>query len=381
MMVNSKNPFIGQVTQFLSEVLPKWKSFSFSDQMKTKNFYICLLFIAATSTSIWLLTNPSPNLHTIVSQTHKQINNIKNIPTNIRTSNEEEFKVDHVYLDQLGFYDKDAKVVGDDFKETPIIGTSVLPGHYEETLKFVKSTQKMLPQNKILIYDLGISSSESQQMVKFCNKTRTCSLKVFPLDKFPSHIRYLDTKSYRPLAIQETLKEYGAVIWLEPPEHFTTSKLNKVLVQAQKEGIAAWTIQEPASALIHPKMFKYFKTKQDNYYFLRAAKANQLIIYNTAKIRQDLMLPWVKCALTEECINPTGAQNFGCNYDLKPRFRYMGCHKYDMAALNVILGLMFEFSESPYEVEEEIFGVLVMEHSGNSTYPRYVTRDKLTQIR
>lgn len=375
-------PFITTVTQFIIEVLPKWKSFSISDQMKTKNFYICLLFIAATSTSIWLLTNPSPNLHTIVTQTHKQINNLKNIPSNIRNSNEEDLKVDRVYLERLGFYDSDATVTSAVItKDTPIIATAVLPDSYEKTFKFVKATQSILPKQNILVYDLGIDATESQKMVKHCNKTRTCSLKVFPFDKFPTHVRYLDFKSYRPLAIQETLKENGAVIWLEPPEQFTTSKLNKVLAQAQEVGIAAWTIQEPASTLIYPRMFKYFKTKQENYYFLKAAKSNQLIIYYTDKIRKDLMLPWVKCALTKECINPTGAQNFGCNYNLLPKFRYMGCHKYDMAALNIILGLMFDFTEAPYEVNEKIFGVLVPEQNGNSTSRQYVTRDKLTEIK
>lgn len=160
-------PFITTVTQFIIEVLPKWKSFSISDQMKTKNFYICLLFIAATSTSIWLLTNPSPNLHTIVTQTHKQINNLKNIPSNIRNSNEEDLKVDRVYLERLGFYDSDATVTSAVItKDTPIIATAVLPDSYEKTFKFVKATQSILPKQNILVYDLGIDATESQKVWK-----------------------------------------------------------------------------------------------------------------------------------------------------------------------------------------------------------------------
>lgn len=170
------------------------------------------------------------------------------------------------------------------------------------------------------------------------------------------------------------------MIWAEPPEYFTTGKLNGVIAQAQESGLVAWTIMDSASSLIHPKMFKYFKTQQDNYYFLRSAKVSHLILYNTDKIHKELMLPWVKCALTSECISPTGAQNVGCNYDQRPRFKYSGCHKYDMAALNVILGIMFDFDVHSYEAKEEMFGVIVGDLLGNFSSPHYVTRTRLNQI-
>lgn len=71
------------------------------------------------------------------------------------------------------------------------------------------------------------------------------------------------------------------------------------------------------------------------------------------------MLPWVKCALLEECISPPGAQNSGCNYFRKPLFRYTGCHRYDMSSLNIILGLAFKFDELPYTSKARVFGSLL----------------------
>ena len=83
---------------------------------------------------------------------------------------------------------------------------------------------------------------------------------------------------------------------------------------------------------------------------------DHLVLYNTKKLHKELMLPWVECALKEDCIYPTGAQNVGCNADRKPLYTYSGCHYFATSALNVILGLMFDYDDSPYTVQQKIFG-------------------------
>lgn len=62
------------------------------------------------------------------------------------------------------------------------------------------------------------------------------------------------------------------------------------------------------------------------------------------------MLPWVQCALTAECIAPIGAQRSGCRFDKKPLYRYSGCHRYDVSALNVVLGIMYDYNFHKYLV-------------------------------
>ena len=103
-------------------------------------------------------------------------------------------------------------------------------------------------------------------------------------------------------------------------------------------------------------MLKYFNAEDliQQFWFLHSAKSDHLVLYNTEQIHKNLMLPWVKCALKEECISPIGSQSVGCQVDLKPKYLYTGCHGYDMAALNVILGMMFDFIYSAYEVPKEI---------------------------
>ena len=68
------------------------------------------------------------------------------------------------------------------------------------------------------------------------------------------------------------------------------------------------------------------------------------------------MLPWIKCALVEECISPTGSQTGYC-IRKKPRYLYTGCHHYEQSAFNLILGKAFSFDETPYACEDKVFGV------------------------
>ena len=39
------------------------------------------------------------------------------------------------------------------------------------------------------------------------------------------------------------------------------------------------------------------------------------------EVSEEVMVPWVKCALINDCIEPVGAQSSGCRMDKKPPFR------------------------------------------------------------
>lgn len=144
--------------------------------MKTKNFYIMIAFLAATSMSLWLLSNPTPNFNTIVAQTHKQINNFKNIPSNIRSSSQEDFHVDQKLLKKLGF-DVDPNDPEDVLKfsieevkkinatiNKPIIAVATLPKSFDKTMALIKSASQFLPEVPIYIYDLGLSYHKHLQV-------------------------------------------------------------------------------------------------------------------------------------------------------------------------------------------------------------------------
>lgn len=77
---------------------------------------------------------------------------------------------------------------------------------------------------------------------------------------------------------------------------------------------------------------------------------SQFIMYNNRRIHENLMLPWVKCALKENCIAPAGSKFNGCDFNRKPYFLYSGCHRYEKSAFSIIAALLYNFDHSKYTI-------------------------------
>ena len=65
------------------------------------------------------------------------------------------------------------------------------------------------------------------------------------------------------------------------------------------------------------------------------------ILWVNNAIQEKLIKPWVDCALHRECIAPRGARLSPCHFTSIHDGRYVGCHRYDQSALNVILAREF----------------------------------------
>ena len=148
--------------------------------------------------------------------------------------------------------------------------------------------------------------------------------------------------------------EFGAVFWCDSLTRFKTAEIFTTLNQAERVGVVAWPITYPTSTLTHYGTFRYFNTSNTYYYFHRMVEADALVLYNTKTVHENVMLPWVKCALDLDCVAPRGSQFRGCNFTIKPKYLYAGCHRYDTSALNVILGDAYKF-ETPYIAIMDMF--------------------------
>ena len=100
--------------------------------------------------------------------------------------------------------------------------------------------------------------------------------------------------------------------------------------------------------MTHPLMFQYFLLKPSEFNFVDMLDTTQFILYSNKNIHINLMLPWVKCALKEDCIAPRGSKFYGCDFSRKPTFLYSGCHRYEMSAFSNITAIMFNFEQSIY---------------------------------
>lgn len=348
-------------------------------QMKTKSFVGLLACIIATSIIVCLYGDPKPSIHEIVTETHRQLSQLKKLK--VVSPVQKDPVPEERYLKSLGFTDNPRLFPTNVWNNVslPVFVTAVTSGDSDLTVEFIRSHQHCFPNHLLLIYDIGLDSEEFLLVYKFCNNTN-CTIRKFNFDNYPSHVSNLKLFAHRPIIIQEVLDQAGAVIWIDVNFKIISSQIDGVLQKAQKEGLVSWSIDQPTSTLTHPKMFDYFQTRQDNFYFHRMVEPSHILLYNTGLIHQHLMLPWVQCALTPDCIAPIGAQSTGCRFDKKPLYRYSGCHRYDMSALNVILGIMFDYNNCYVASNEDKFFQKIEERLDNEIMTKENTTSTVHEI-
>ncbi|KAJ9594859.1 hypothetical protein L9F63_013847, partial [Diploptera punctata] len=261
----------------------------------------------------------------------------------------------------------------------------VLNGIRSPPVGFARNVAHFLPNHTALIYNLGLGQYALQLLQSHCNSSR-CNVVNFELTFFPSHVEEERIHAFRPLIIQDALNKAGAVLFLECNQRLVSGHIEPLLQQAVSgSGVVSWATHYATSSLTHPKMFDYFHSNADSFLFLPMVETTWLLIYNIAEVHTGVMLPWVQCALTQDCVLPIGAQSGGCKFNKKPQYRYSGCHGYDGSALNIVLGLKFGFDESQYTYKgKKIFfrevkaDTLAAEMAGldvNATDSTIITRD------
>ncbi|EDV59604.1 uncharacterized protein LOC6541761 [Drosophila erecta] len=237
----------------------------------------------------------------------------------------------------------------------------VLEGQVASAILLAQNIAAKLPSEYLLIYDLGVSEEQLRDLGSYCNNSR-CSVITYDLSEFPSFVADQRTHAYRPIVIKDGLMRARSVLFLEnymrvrggsaQLRNLQSIVMNPGARKAgvKSAGILGWNTATAVSSLTHPKMFDYFESKAEEFNFLRMVDLDAVFFSGSSLVTEKIMLPWLKCCLTLECIDPIGAQSNGCKFNKKPMFRYSGCHGYDASAFNIVLGLTFQMDTSEYSL-------------------------------
>lgn len=171
-------------------------------------------FIAVFSLSVLFIMFQNslsrPAIETLVTETHKQINNFKNFKVtygprvrradghsnggfcfqdNLKVAEQKELVVNEDYLLELGFVANPAIYPHVAWKNTtlPVIVTYVLDDEHSQAIGLVTCAAKHLPDHAILVYSLGISD---YQLVLVRRVLRTIAITVDIRDAYLKSTRF-----------------------------------------------------------------------------------------------------------------------------------------------------------------------------------------------
>lgn len=239
--------------------------------------------------------------------------------------------------------------------EIPVFVGGASSNHFGEGVRLIKHLNTLIrpayPTMKLFIFDLGLTPSEKKQFGDLCN----CTLVTFPFEKYPVHVRKLFSYCWKPLVIKQMLQTYRFVMWMDTSVLLRTADLDPLFIQAKEQGVmsrcdahllASHTIEDTFLFLEEPPCL-YKKYKE----FI----GRLLIFHSDHKVVNEYIIkPWIKCALTEECMKTkrdTGGRLLYC----QSHKIYHSCHRYDQAILSLFIYRLYSDSYMDHHIEDKYF--------------------------
>lgn len=237
-------------------------------------------------------------------------------------SNKKVLEIDAKYLTLLGFANPSATSLVSPSSPLPrprhpshtnaksnfTVVSYVLNGQTAAAISLIQNIVSKLPNDTLLLYDVGLSEDDSRALNTYCNNTK-CSVIVYDLSVFPAYVSDERMHAFRPLLIKDALNHSKSILFIEnnvrirslTPEH--RAELFRL---ANESGVQGWTTRLAVSSRTHPKMFEYFQTDDENFMFLPMVSMDAVLFVDSELVNEKILLPWIKCTLTLECIHPIG---------------------------------------------------------------------------
>ncbi|XP_031633310.1 uncharacterized protein LOC116347052 [Contarinia nasturtii] len=342
--------------------------------MRMKSFLIvfgCVVITSYVFVMIGSTREQNDSIKTIVTQTHRHI---KEIQENL-VSNNKILEIDSKYLSLLGFATPSASSSSSSTtlsssllpkqassqhqinhnKSNFTVVSYVLSGQAASAISLIQNIGSKLPNETLILYDIGLSEDDSRALSTYCNNTK-CTVITYDLSQFPTYVSDERMRAFRPLLIKDALNHSKTILFIENNvriRSLTNEYRAELFHHVNSNGVLGWTTRLAVSSRTHPKMFDYFQTEAEDFNFLPMVSMDAVLFVDSDLVNEKILLPWIKCTLTLECIHPIGAQSGGCRFNKKPLYRYSGCHAYDVSAFNIVLGLTWNFDETKYSKRGE----------------------------
>ena len=258
-----------------------------------------------------------------------------------------------------------------------VIVSAISSNHLAEATEMIISVQEHMPNTRLIMYSLGLTDKEMALLKSYCN----LELRVFDFDKYPA-LSYTKNNlrkfGWKPVIVNEVASEYDVILWLDASGRLTRRIDGKVFKHLQLtpsflagpwEGEQCVHSNDPIISYTHDKTLKYlFPNKSQDLPMLRKElviwghmQATIWLVWLNEDMRKKFLENWVDCAFHEECMAPKDAV-VDCNPvkrwfigRFSPEGQYIGCHRYDQSALDMILYREFGVTSANEICQEFVF--------------------------
>ena len=274
------------------------------------------------------------------------------------------------------------KTTGEEYLRSLVIVSGISTNHFIEIQDMIGSIHYFLPSTRIIIFDLGLNDDQIQELKTFENvQLRKHNYEAYPQFKGPG----LGCYAFKPQIIHEVLKEHEIVFWMDssirliqPLNASCMETLNIKPLMACKPHLQTRRIVQ----FTHESTLKYLNiTREDALLSHVVGYQAGCILYKRSDALKPVIDTWFECTLHEECI--CGGKYIppnACEWD-KPKTRddpvFIGCHRFDQAALALIVGKEFGMETVDKLVYRELCSPSLFIHRGSTglnEWTKYIRR-------
>ena len=222
--------------------------------------------------------------------------------------------------------------------------TAVSDNHFVEAQGMLASVQQCLPHNKVIIYDLGLSTKNWN---KFTTTYQNIELRNFPFSRYSHlpHVKNLMTYAWKPIIIKEVSLQYDVIMYGDASMRMISCNIEEPLKHLTRFPFfsSSPNVHMMAIEYTHDGMIDYLHYPKDRRDIanMKENAATMWMVWVNKTMKEKFIEPWLDCALHVECIAPKGSKRWPCGHIINHDGHYIGCHRYDQSALNLILAREF----------------------------------------
>ena len=107
-----------------------------------------------------------------------------------------------------------------------VVVTAFSDNHFEEAKDMIASMQICLPDKKIIVYDLGLSSKKKREVRKYCN----VELRSFPFENYTQpHVKELNSYAWKPIIAKLVSQEYDVIMYGDASLRIISCNMSKAM--------------------------------------------------------------------------------------------------------------------------------------------------------
>ena len=205
-----------------------------------------------------------------------------------------------------------------------VIVTGANHNHFESLKQFVLSAIKFESSSKLIVFDLGLTSSQLIELRRLIATNLLVEIREFLFDNYPPHMNIevnAGEYAWKPIIVSEICSQNNAyVLWCDSG-NIIDKRLSWIRRIIQRDGI--YCPDSPGTVIdwTHPGTLTFLGI-EDQYRHRNNLNAAVIGINPREPAIAKLLLDWKTCALNVDCIAPEGSSRIN--------------HRQDQAALTAI---------------------------------------------